>query len=287
MNELEPRRRRWTKGDVAVAIGVSVVGLFSLALLVGAAAAAAGLVPGIATQGFARLSTADIASLIAAGATLLLADFTALLAWFTRRSIAATQREADIAHQALAASNRHADIADETLKAVQAQAQIAERQVDATNAQARIAQEQLAASWRPLLAEPRPREGFDVPGSTDQAFRFSVRFVNIGAGPAFVAKAFLSLGAAGNAAKFLIPNVVPPGDTVWAHFVLTPKTDGVHAAISRALHIDAELSVTMLYTDISSERAWRSRARLVPANQQSERELTDLEVTMIEKELLA
>jgi len=144
----------------------------------------------------------------------LLADFTALLAWFTRRSIAATQREADIAQQALTAANRHADIADETLKAVQAQAAIAKEQVDATNAQARIAQEQLAASWRPLLAEPRPREAFDVPASTtEQAFRFDVRFVNIGAGPAFIAKAFLSFGVAGNPVKTILPKIVPPGES--------------------------------------------------------------------------
>ena len=264
-----------------------MVGLTSAALLVGALAAAVGRFPGIARPDFGKLSTADLASIIVAAATLLLADFTALLAWFTQRSIAATQREADIAQQALAAANRHADIADETLKVVQAQAVIAERQVDATNAQARIAQEQLAVSWRPLLAEPRPRAGFGVPiVTTEQPFRFQVRFVNIGAGPAFVAKALLSLGAAVKGAEAIAPKIVPVGESVGLTFVFTPQTDGVDLAIGKAFRAETDLLVTVLYQDISGERAWRSRARLIPSGGGNERELTDLEVETIEKVFL-
>jgi len=49
---------------------------------------------------------------VAAAAILLLADFTALLVWITRRSLDATQRKAGIAGQALETSVRHADIAE-------------------------------------------------------------------------------------------------------------------------------------------------------------------------------
>ena len=42
-------------------------------------------------------SAANVATFTVAGATLLLADFTALLAWFTWESIGATRREARIA----------------------------------------------------------------------------------------------------------------------------------------------------------------------------------------------
>jgi hypothetical protein len=62
------------------------------------------------------VESGNIATFTVAGATLILADFTALLAWFTWESIRATRREANIAEQALAAARRHADIADESLK---------------------------------------------------------------------------------------------------------------------------------------------------------------------------
>ena len=72
---------------------------------------------GAPTKAFVSgVESGNIATFTVAGATLILADFTALLAWFTWESIRATRREANIAEQALAAARRHADIADESLK---------------------------------------------------------------------------------------------------------------------------------------------------------------------------
>src|SRR5437660_1769672 len=105
---------------------------------------ALGWIPGARQPDYGRVSTGDVASLTVAGATLLLADFTAALAWLTRRSIDATRREAEIATDALKASNRLATTAEQ-------QAKITQELVTATNKQAEIAQEQLAASWRPIM----------------------------------------------------------------------------------------------------------------------------------------
>ncbi len=122
---------------LAIGTGLFVAAVVVVGLLVLAGLAAAGWVPGIAKPDYSHISAGDLGSLVVAGVTLLLADFTAVLAWFTRRAISETRREARIAEAALAAANKQAEIAERSLAAVQEQAKIAERQVEATNAQAR------------------------------------------------------------------------------------------------------------------------------------------------------
>jgi len=279
----ERSARSWK--DIAVWAGTFVAALLGIGLIVAALGSAANVIPKIGHPDYSKLSTGDVASLLVAGATLLLADFTALLAWYTRRSIEATRREADIAERALGASNRHADIADQTLAAVKDQAKTAIEQVKATNEQARIAQDQLAASWRPLLAEPRPRRFLNFQPLLNQPWGVGVTFVNIGAGPAFAAKALLSLGVASNVTFALRPNIVQPGGELNAVFNLSPLTDGVDLAISKALAEGTAIdpTVTVLYTDIGGERAWRSRAKLVNPGSW---EIVDVEVAVIDKEFL-
>ena len=242
-------------------------GLISLGALIGISLLALAVV--IAAQVWTPpryqngVSASDITGVVAAGATILLADFTGLLAWVTRRSIDATQREADIATAALAASNRQAEIAEKALKAAQNQAEIAERQVKATNDQARIAQEQLAASTRPILAEQRQAEFIDVTPDLNQQYGFAVRMVNIGTGPAFVKKALFNLGAAFNATFDIRPKIAAPGGEVVISFAVDPRK-GEDIAITNDLLRDSnQLTVGALYHDISGQRAWRSRGKLV------------------------
>ena len=255
------------------------------------------------------VSTSDIAGLAGAGATLLLADFTALLAWITRRSIDATQREADVATQALAASNRQAEIAERALRAVQDQARLAQEQVDATNELARAAQEQvratseqaeiaqdqvkatndqaaiaqaqLAASTRPMLAEPRETHFINVSANLNQAYEFQVKMVNIGPGPAFVRKGMFSLGVAHVWSKEIVPKIVAPNGEVLINFLVHP-TKGEAIAVTNAILQDSDqLNAGALYHDISGNRAWRSRGRIVRRGT-NQWLLTDVEVADIE-----
>jgi membrane protein implicated in regulation of membrane protease activity len=240
-----------------------ILGLLSLGALLGIGLLALALLIGLEVLRPTGTALYDATGVVAGGATLLLAVFTGLLAWVTRRSIDATQREADIAAAALAASNRQADVAEKALKAAQGQAAIAERQVTATNEQARIAQEQLAASTRPMLAEPRDLYWVRVAPDLNQPFGFALRMTNIGPGPAFVKKALFSLGAAFLVASDIKPKIVAPGGTVTIEFAVNPKT-GVDIAITNALlQGSSQLTAGALYHDISGERAWRSRGRLV------------------------
>lgn len=244
-----------------VYVCAAIVLLFGVGFIGAAIGGAAGWAP---TKAFVSgVEAGNVATFTVAGATLILADFTALLAWFTWESIRATRREAKIAEQALAAARRHADIADESLKAVQDQAKIAERQVAATNKQADVAQDQLTASWRPLLVEPRvPDALVEVKPTLERAFGLSVRFLNIGKGPAFIRKAFLSVGVAGSPAAGFLPAILEPGAHASIPFSLSPTSDGVDRAIANALMNGTELAVYALYHDIGRRSAWRSRARL-------------------------
>jgi len=233
------------------------------ALIVGAIAGALGWIPAVQPL-VSGSSAGNAATFTVAGATLLLADFTALLAWFTWESIGATRREAKIAEDALAAAKRQAETADKSLKAVEQQAKIAERQVEATNRQAQVAQDQLTASWRPLLVEPRlATDPFEIRPILEKEFDFQVQFVNIGRGPAFVRKAFLNLVAAGALSKAILPGIVEPGGGVRLTFTLSP-TDGVDRALTTALtQGNTNLTVTVLYHDLGRGAAWRSRASLI------------------------
>lgn len=152
-----------------------MVAVIGVALVVAAIAGGVGCLPAVKPL-VKDTSAGNVATFTVAGATLLLADFTALLAWFTWQSITATRREAKIA--------------EDSLIAIQKQAKIAERQVTATNAQTDVARAQLTASWRPILVE-RGMEApsIDIHPSLEEAFTFETDWVNIGRGPAFIRKA--------------------------------------------------------------------------------------------------
>lgn len=254
---LPARTRQMSKVDWVIAGLVALGILIGIVPLVLAVVILLGALPLSLLQGVGGAS-----SLAAESATVLLAVFTGLLAWVTRRSIEATQREANIAAAALAASIRQADVAEKALRAVQDQATIAERQVSATNEQARIAQEQLAVSTRPLLAEPRETYFVSVAPNLNQPYGFELYMVNIGPGPAFVKKGLFNLGAAMVAASDIRPKIIKPNGVIIIAFTLDPKK-GVDIAITNALlQGSAQLTAGALYHDISGERAWRSRGRL-------------------------
>lgn len=134
----------------------------------------AGLLP---DPTFARdlLKAGDLVSVVVGGATLLLADFTAVLAAYTRAAVAATRREAAIAEAALTASQEQADIAREGLE----------------------------ASWRPMLVgvpwgySTRPVAGGQIDDSVTSIYfgdgrrtypnvSVTICLRNIGTGPAIV-----------------------------------------------------------------------------------------------------
>jgi hypothetical protein len=193
----------------------------------------------------------NAATFVVAGVTLLLADSTALLAWFTRQSIEATRREAKIA--------------EDSLVAIREQTKVAQDQVDATNRQAGIAQAQLTASWRPLLRElsPLTTPSLDIRPGLDGDFGFQVRFENIGRGPAFVKKATLWLVAGAVIANRIVPEIVEPDGEVLLNFGLSPGIDGVARSIAAALSQGQSLWLAVSYHDIARSAAWQSKALLV------------------------
>jgi hypothetical protein len=107
--------------------------------------------------------------------------------------------------------------------------------------------------------------------------------LNIGRGPAFVRKAFLSGGVANIAASTIIPTIVAPSNDVHVTFLLTP-TDDAARSITQAITQGADLNMTALYHDISRGAAWRSKARLTQLKDFWK--LTDVEVSEIELRLL-
>jgi hypothetical protein len=254
--------------------------LLGAALLLLAAVIAVGWFPGVGRPDYAHgISAGDLASLAVAGATLLLADFTAILARLTGRSLAATRREAKIAEDALAAANKQAALTADL--------------VAATNEQARIAREQLALTWRPLLADPwgtaDPQRGLDdieIRPTLDQPFAFVVTFANIGAGPAFVKKGLFMLGSAAHLATDVKPAIVARGSQVRLYFDVYPKADGVQNAIAVALAgSGVQPTVGAFYHDIGGERAWRTGGRLVKQGTYQWR-LVDVEVADVGLEYL-
>jgi hypothetical protein len=152
--EKDSRNRLWMW---TIRVGLLVLGVLGLGLLV---LAILGLVGQLSTPvGPIRqhLTAADFASSAVAGATLMLAVFTAYLAMETRASVAATRREANIAEQTLIVAK---DQARATVDLV------AEAQVDRD------------LNWRPYLMAVTGFAG--APNSPD-----ALRLKNVGRGPAF------------------------------------------------------------------------------------------------------
>lgn len=212
-----------------------------------------------------HLSPADLASSAVAGATLMLAVFTAYLAIATRASVAATRREAAIAEEALAAA--------------QEQARIGAEQVKATNRSAEIAQETLEASWRPILVDVpwgyARYEGEDAhlidaysgPWSAGGPTLtvFDVPFRNIGSGPAVIRRALIAGGVATSDAESFTSSMVAPKELARVKFVL-PHDEAVPKAIADMLKSkeprSPAVAATVWYSDQRGQRTWRTRAEL-------------------------
>jgi hypothetical protein len=280
------RRRDWV-----IVAGITVGTITGVGLIALAVAIAVKVVPAPSYQ--QGVTTGDLAAAIGAGATLLLADFTALLAWVTRRSIDATQREADIATAALAASNRQADVAEKALKAVQDQVDIAKEQLSIAKEQAaaatersRLEREQFAATTRPHLADPRTTGFIEVTPDLVRPFGFEVVMVNLGPGIASIAKGMLAMGSVVILADAVKPKIVAAGDEVRLAFSLSPVGGGVSDhAIAKSMVSGQNLQAGALYSDITGQRAWRSRGSLVHRGS-SQWLLVDVEVTDIDRALL-
>ena len=268
---------------IGVLVGIALVA-FAIAVVLQAAPAPH------PSNGF---TTGDVAATIGAGATLLLASFTALLAWVTRRSIDATQREADIAAAALTASNRQADVAEKALKSAQDQVDIAKEQLAiakeqaaAASERARMDREQFAAMTRPHLAEPRTTKFIEVTPDLVRPFGFEVVMVNLGPGIASVAKGVLAMGTVIILADSIKPKIVAAGDEVRLTFTLTPHGGGISDhAIANAMVNKQNLQAGALYSDITGLHAWRSRGNLVNRGS-TQWLLTDVEVQETELTLL-
>jgi hypothetical protein len=234
-----------TRGRAATVV-ISALGLFGFALLTFSIVGLLGLVSTPVGPIRQHLSPSDLASSAVAGATLMLAAFTAFLALVTRASVAATTREADIATQALAAAQETARVGAE--------------QVKATNRHAEIAQETLEASWRPVLV--------DVPGAQVAVFSHdgggldvTVKLRNIGSGPAIISRAGLSAGSAGVLASRIRSSVVGPDEMTTIDFALPPEPPEARAIMAN-LKADAAVAVTVFYGDQGGHHRWRTRAEV-------------------------
>lgn len=219
---------------------VSILGLFGLALLVYAI---------FGLFGF-KSATVDLASFAVAGATLMLAAFTAFLALETRESVIATRVEAGIAASAL---------------------EQARKQAEATDRQASIAQETLEASWRPVLVDVLPPlqradADYSTAGATPRpagGFDFRVRFRNVGSGPAIIGRAGIHAGSAGVLATGISSSVVAPGEMTTLEFQLKQEATEAHPVIANIRSRDA-VTVDVSYGDQGGHHRWVTRAEVYP-----------------------
>jgi hypothetical protein len=239
----------------ATAIGMTVLVILGFGMLAFSILGLFGLINTPVGPVRQHLSPADLASSSVAGATLMLAVFTAYLAIATRASVAATRGEAAIAEKAL--------------QAAQEQAQIGAKQVDATNRNAEIAKDTLEAGWRPMLV--------DVPTQWDPA-RSKVQIMsgdiigglsielwlrNIGSGPAIITRAGVHAGSAGGPASAIMSSVVPVGEATRLEFQLAPEPP-TNAVIS-TLKQSQPVRVTVFYSDPGGHHQWRTRVELAQA----------------------
>src|SRR6266536_5966416 len=192
-----------------------------------------------------HLSPADLASSAVAGATLMLAVFTAFLATETRESVAATRAEAGIAAAALEEARKSAEAADR---------------------HAEIAQETLEAGWRPLLVDVLPPENradadYSHAGETPQGdgLDFKVRLRNIGSGPAIITRAALHTGSAGVEASRIQSSVVASGERTTLEFELRRENIQAHPVIAN-IKARAALTASVWYGDQGGHHRWLTRA---------------------------
>jgi hypothetical protein len=219
---------------------VSILGLFGLALLVYA-------IVGLFAS---KSATVDLASFAVAGATLMLAAFTAFLALETRESVVATRVEAGIAASAL---------------------EQARKQAEATDRQASIAQQTLEASWRPVLVDVLPPRGAAEPdyataGATPRpggGFDFRVRFRNVGSGPAIISRAGIHAGSAGVLATSITSSVVAPDEMTTLDFELKQEATEAHPVIAN-IRSRVPVTVDVSYGDQGGHHRWVTRAEVYP-----------------------
>jgi hypothetical protein len=239
-----------TATDWLIVGGVVVGTAIGITLIAASLALAAGWVPNVPAPDYSKgVTTTDLGSLAVAGGTALLAAFTALLAFTTRRSIDATQREADIAADALRASNRQAEAAESAMKA--AKDQVA------------IAKDQLAASIRPQIAAPRLIEALNIQPSVTESFRVILNPVNLGPGTAVVTHGYLTTGEATVEADIIQPRIAAAGDQLRIEFRISPPASPLAHSISEVMNRGGETELQVMYRDVVGQRAWRYRGGFV------------------------
>jgi hypothetical protein len=204
--------------------------LAGAALMILAVLTAVGWVPGVHRPDYGNVSAGDVGSLAVAGATLLLADFTAVLAWLTRRSLAATRWEAEIAEAALQASNRQAATAEGALAAAQEQARIASDTL-------RELRQSRELEWRPILVRATIESGV----SSGKAYR-QVELRNIGRGPA-LNSLFLREEAATEGSRFLMGGPVSIGAAGTETIRAVEQDKPVHPALFHRDEMPRELLI--------------------------------------------
>ena len=238
---------------VAATIGTVLVAYAILSLL--------GVVPSL-TAPTHGLSGADLASLAVAGATLLLAAFTAQLALATNAALQLARRETSVAERALATAQSQT-------------AKVAE-QVEATNRQGALAERALESSWRPMLVDvPSGMAKREIPPflamdaaevnvykAPESGLRLvAVSLRNIGSGPAFVSKASLSMGAVGAQMTDASSLVIARDEIAHVEFRFDPSATPELAAVAGGLDNDQPCRVNVEYSDLGGHQ-WRSWAHL-------------------------
>lgn len=266
---------------IAGVLGWGLLGLLGLAAVVLTAWSVLGLlglVPAPAPGG-KTLTPTDLASMAVAGATLLLATVTVFLAVFTGRSLALTRAELVLTETSLkafqdqaVATQAQAAAMQSQVGATQAQAAAIQNQVAATQEQAAIARQTMEASWRPLLVDvpwELAQRSSAFQGKTDAAeidinktqegdVTVEVPLRNIGAGPAIITKAGLSVGQLHAEATNLSTAIVAPDQIVRATFKIKTGTPTANGLIS-ALSAQEPFVVTVFYGDQGGTGSWRSR----------------------------
>jgi hypothetical protein len=216
-----------------------------------------GLVP-LIPRPKAEFSVADLGSIEVAGATLLLAVFTAVLAWFTRQSISETRTEAAIADAAL---------------------QAARDQAAASAQQAAMAERSFEAAWKPLLVDvpwglsKRTEEFADVDDAEiwlanadadlddpNEDLQITVALRNIGGGPAFINTAKMRAADSAFDCMSISSLLVAPNEVTRFTFVIS-KTKATDGFFAKHLMGGEPFDVVVTYTDLAS-RQWRSEAQV-------------------------
>ena len=240
-----PTVLEWIIGAVAVVAIASGALLFLLTF-----ALTRGWIPDIPAPSFRDgVTLADLGSLVVAGATVVLAGFTALLALMTSRSIAATRREAGIAESALAIAKRDADISELALE----------------------------ASWRPRLVDV-PYGQYRVPDAMGQsdlarvivarlpgppATRVEIPLRNIGTGPAFIQGAALSVDSEADLSGGSISRtIVAPQELTRIRFDVPRDRAELQPIVNSLDKGDRAVLIEVKYTDQGGGRTYRSQAHL-------------------------